>query len=527
LGVSATTNHAASDLLYVFSTSTNFEAGRGYGKFSAYAVLNHEGDFAAAARALAEEGYGDAQQASGVPTKAGSGEFSRSRVFASGVNAAIIPPSFPTDALPGALRQLVVEGAQALDAPAEFIGVPALVFAAGCIGSTRCIELKRGFRQYPVLYAAIVGLPSSGKSPGLSLARQPLDRLQRDAVARYEAEHVAYQAVVDSATQGDPLGKPALEHFYTTDPTVEALAMMLTTSPGVVNTRDELVSWVKSMDAYRGGKGGDRQRWLSAWSDEPWKVDRKGGDPIYIPHPAISVIGGMQPDVLRELRHEAGARDGFIERLLWAAPEAKMPGWTEETVAEQTIQEVYTQFAALRDGATGADEPAIITLSPDAKARFVAWYEANMRQVAGATGLVQGIYAKLPQQLARLALVLHCLTWGGLAPTRMVTPETMEGAIALVEYFRAHAHRVLPAFGGTDDDEPLVERVIRYLRAQGDWVTRSALRDHFHRNIASSALTQALEHLEEEGRAERRINGEKGSGRKPEQWRVTVDAGTR
>ena len=57
-GVSATTNYADTDLLYIFTTSTEFEADRGYGKFAAYAILNHNGDFGAAAKALAARGYG-------------------------------------------------------------------------------------------------------------------------------------------------------------------------------------------------------------------------------------------------------------------------------------------------------------------------------------------------------------------------------------------------------------------------------------------------------------------------------------
>lgn len=57
MGVSATTNYGGSDLLYVFSTSSSFDAEQGYSKFRAYALLNHGGDFSAAARALAEQGY--------------------------------------------------------------------------------------------------------------------------------------------------------------------------------------------------------------------------------------------------------------------------------------------------------------------------------------------------------------------------------------------------------------------------------------------------------------------------------------
>lgn len=57
MGISATTNHADSDLLNVFSTSTEFEPEQSYSKFAAYAILNHGGDFSAAGKALWEQGY--------------------------------------------------------------------------------------------------------------------------------------------------------------------------------------------------------------------------------------------------------------------------------------------------------------------------------------------------------------------------------------------------------------------------------------------------------------------------------------
>ena len=53
-GHSASTNFHGSGLLYVFSTSTAFEAQRGYDLFGAYAVLEHDGDHGAAARAINE-----------------------------------------------------------------------------------------------------------------------------------------------------------------------------------------------------------------------------------------------------------------------------------------------------------------------------------------------------------------------------------------------------------------------------------------------------------------------------------------
>jgi putative DNA primase/helicase len=57
-GISATTNYADSDLLYVFTTSTSLPAPRAYSKFAAYTLLNHQGDFKAAADKLSRLGYG-------------------------------------------------------------------------------------------------------------------------------------------------------------------------------------------------------------------------------------------------------------------------------------------------------------------------------------------------------------------------------------------------------------------------------------------------------------------------------------
>lgn len=58
-GHSATLDFVAPGVLYVFSSSTVFEAPRAYSPFAVYAWLQHGGDFPTAARALAGEGYGD------------------------------------------------------------------------------------------------------------------------------------------------------------------------------------------------------------------------------------------------------------------------------------------------------------------------------------------------------------------------------------------------------------------------------------------------------------------------------------
>jgi hypothetical protein len=63
-GVSATVGYCRSERagpkLYVFSTNAEpFEPEKSYSKFEAYTLLNHKGDFKAAARDLGKQGYGD------------------------------------------------------------------------------------------------------------------------------------------------------------------------------------------------------------------------------------------------------------------------------------------------------------------------------------------------------------------------------------------------------------------------------------------------------------------------------------
>jgi putative DNA primase/helicase len=57
-GISATTGRNDGDNLYVFSSSTEFDTETAYSKFAAYTLLEHGGDWTAAAKALRAAGYG-------------------------------------------------------------------------------------------------------------------------------------------------------------------------------------------------------------------------------------------------------------------------------------------------------------------------------------------------------------------------------------------------------------------------------------------------------------------------------------
>ena len=85
--------------------------------------------------------------------------------------------------------------------------------------------------------------------------------------------------------------KPASGHVYVENITVESLARVLSRSPrGVLMIRDELTGWVLSLNQYRSGRGADRQIFLSIWSGEPTKIDRKSelDEPLIVTDPFVS-----------------------------------------------------------------------------------------------------------------------------------------------------------------------------------------------------------------------------------------------
>lgn len=73
VGISATTGRNDGDNLYVFTTSTTFEAERPYSKWAAYTHIHFHGDFKASARHLRTMGYGSiavVQEQGQMPTQA-------------------------------------------------------------------------------------------------------------------------------------------------------------------------------------------------------------------------------------------------------------------------------------------------------------------------------------------------------------------------------------------------------------------------------------------------------------------------
>jgi hypothetical protein len=359
----------------------------------------------------------------------------------------------------------------------------------------------------------------------MDYAQQLIDPLQQQAWSSYQRELEFWKAN-QAQGKGAKLAararedSPKLESFYTTDATIEAIAAMVETSSGICVIRDELVGWVKAHDAYR--QAGDRQTWLSLWSGSALKIDRKTAAPMFTPSPSVSVAGGLQPDRLPDLRDAATRDDGFVDRLLLGWPQAPATLWTDAVVEHAVVREAQHIFALLRHRPDGTRRHVTLTRFDDAaRVRFIAWHDDNARSVTQTTGLVSGWAAKYPRQMARLALVLHALHHPN-DPLHPVSVDIVDGAIAVIEYFRAHLPRIVAVLGQSatvSGPTGLLSRVATLLReAGGQWISRTDLYAGLGRNVSADDLSTALRQLEDEGTAEQRMVPTEGRAR--EEWRL-------
>jgi hypothetical protein len=435
-------------------------------------------------------------------------------------------PEFPIDAIPEPAHSFIIEAAAALGVPVEMVAVPLLGYAGCAMGRAWTIKIKAGFEQRAIFYVALVAPPGSVKTPSLDAARSGLDELQKKAFKRFSEQLERWTTNVEAAKDAklpEP-ERPVLEHLLTTNATMEAVSVMAMSSPGFVLHRDEILGWVKSCDAYRGGKGGDRQEWLSSWSGGQIKVDRKKSDPIYVENPHIGVVGSIQPDMLAELADEASRRDGFVERILWCMPDVQPSGWTEDEISSTTLAKVESLFAKLRyehgEDWGNLRTPITVSLSQEAKVEWRSWYDENIAGIAKTEGISAGIAAKLPLQLARLCLVLHALAHPDNPPL-VVSGETMQNAIDLVEYFRGQALRALPSFqtspvrGQAAGVKSRIRRILD--RAAGEWVTRTEINNKLKGAVDTEEITEALNQLSSSEEAEMRTVPT--GGRPREEWK--------
>lgn len=387
-----------------------------------------------------------------------------------------LPPvePFPDIVLPETVADFVKSASDAIGCPPDFVGLPVLVVAGAAVGRSASLQLKPGYFVSTSLYGMNIGGPSSGKSPGQEAVVTPMWRIDEQLHDLYKVRKEGFDEAVAAAAnapKGQPRAelpvKPVLESAVLEDCTVEAVAPHLAINPrGLLVSRDEGSAWVASLGQYKNGKGSDRQFWLSALFGKPVRVDRKGNAdliPVRVPFPFLSFVGGMPPDMIAGLREQGGRSDGFVERILFAYPDARpRPYWSDSGIPDEVRADWAEVVRRLRDremaNTDGKTHPEVYRFSPEAKAAWVFWYNAHADSVndPGFNSDELAMEGKLCDFAARLALILQLMHEAcdpiarDPASPRYVSKWAVSGAIKLWSYFRSQHRRVRACLVGRD-----------------------------------------------------------------------------
>jgi hypothetical protein len=393
-------------------------------------------------------------------------------------------PPFPLDVFPGPVANFARRVSAAMGCPVDFPGLGILVVAGAAIGAARSVQVKGGWHEKPGMFAVIVSRPGTTKTPALRAVMAPIyeeqDRLYQDHLAALNKSEE--EAILPDKPPGSrPDKPPPMRHLFAADTTVEELANNLKDNrKGILLFRDELTAWVRSLDMYK-GRGTDRQFYLSAWSGEMVKVDRKSqhGKPILIPHAFVAVLGGIQPDLLPELQAEGGREDGFRDRILFSyPPEAEIKGWIDDEISEEDELEwqlVVSRLLNLQpvkpEG--GSEHPRRLQFSDQGREAFKQWCNRLATQMNGADfpRELVGPCSKLRAYCARFALVIHllrvaCNEAGSAQDEGQIDAEDVRRAVLLCDYFRAHACAVSVRLRVTTEDKQ-VDALVTWLRRKG------------------------------------------------------------
>jgi len=403
------------------------------------------------------------------------------------------PPALKldADALPAGWEPWITAEATARACPRDYVAAGLIGAASAWIGNGRRIAGTAAWIEPPHLWFALIGAPSTGKTPALRPMKNASRKLEcdaevtwRDALASYERDAEAASAAdktwreqVGKATKENSMppdrpkaaetpNKPPRPRVVTMDTSTEELQQLLADNArGLLHLRDELAGWLGSFDRY-GGKGSDRGFYLECWNGDDYVSDRVkfNGVPLRIKHAVLAIVGGMVPDRLREALSDAD--DGLPARFIFIWPEpvpiAPLNECSATDAAERRdmLEKAARRLQTLKMVADdhGEPTPIAIRLDDDAFALFDEQRQEAMERARVASGLAGGWHGKNPGRLLRLALVFEYLSW---AARDHSTPEPTS----------VSDDAVVRAGGFVDYAAAMFERVTAGLaitRAQGD-----------------------------------------------------------
>jgi|HubBroStandDraft_6_1064221.scaffolds.fasta_scaffold235107_1 hypothetical protein len=413
-------------------------------------------------------------------------------------------PPFPIDLIPQPWRDWTADRARGAGAPVDYAVQALLAAVSGVCGAGVEVQITPEWSEPLVLWQALVGGASSGKSPLLERLRGVLATIE----------------TLIRRSQGGRDGGPA--RIVVGNASIRAIAQVVAGNPrGVLLWRDHPSPWLAEL----GRSADDCAHWRQAWSARGVTLEDRGEPPLQLDRLAVSVLGTIEPDLLAQLE---SADRGLAGRFLYSWPDPA-PFCPFRERRKSNAEESVRMLLLIEEQARQSAGPLVLSFETSALDRFERFLEGLHREPRHAESLEAAWLAKGPGTVARLAAALELLGWSGGPASRPPGPigrDAVEAAVALwCDYFRPHATAAFNRAGPTDLERH-ARRVLRWLKAgnrtevSGEEVRCGGL----GRTVNAGQTAEALDRLEAAGVVRRIRSAPLRKGRPAERWEVNPAA---
>jgi hypothetical protein len=413
-------------------------------------------------------------------------------------------PPFPIDLIPQPWRDWTADRARGAGAPVDYAVQALLAAVSGVCGAGVEVQITPEWSEPLVLWQALVGGASSGKSPVLERLRGVLATIE----------------TLIRRSQGGREGGPA--RIVVGSASIRAIAQVVAGNPrGVLLWRDHPSPWLAEL----GRSADDCAHWRQAWSARGVTLEDRGEPPLQLDRLAVSVLGTIEPDLLAQLE---SADRGLAGRFLYSWPDPA-PFCPFRERRKSNAEESVRMLLLIEEQARQSAGPLALSFETSALDRFERFLEGLHREPRHAESLEAAWLAKGPGTVARLAAALELLGWSGGPASRPPGPiggDAVEAAVTLWrDYFRPHAAAAFNRAGPTDLERH-ARRVLRWLKAgnrtevSGEEVRCGGL----GRTVNAGQTAEALDRLEAAGVVRRVRAAPLRKGRPAERWEVNPAA---
>jgi hypothetical protein len=359
---------------------------------------------------------------------------------------------FPIEVFPELFRDLITDFKDSLNFPTDYTGTAILTAIATAIGTTAKVNVQSGWEEYASLYVALIGNAGASKTHPVKKAFEAIKEIDKIALKKYIFEATEYDEYLnlDKKTKDltPKVNKPKLPKSILNNFTPESLNQRLNENlRGCAIVSDELISLFEGMNNY--SKSDQLSLYLSLWNFQSITVDRIGNAiPMDISNPLLSIIGGLQPRILKQAFTKQKMDNGFLPRFLFAFPDNSMKPYPTDNEMNSEGFRKYNEFIFkyINNHPLVVDENGIIESkkyywSDDAKQYFKDYRVRNCDLVnSNQHSLKAEIITKFDNHFIRLALILQIMENYN---TYEIGIKAVKGADELCKYFMNCAFKVL------------------------------------------------------------------------------------